>query len=67
MNVESDKESLCELTVFDITGKMIYAEKFSISSGNNVKLFSENIDKAVYIVNIKNEFGDNKNIKLIIE
>lgn len=30
-------------------------------------MFSENIDKAVYIVNIKNEFGDNKNIKLIIE
>lgn len=67
LNIESDKESFCELTMFDITGKIIYIEKFSISSGNNVKLFSKNIDKAVYIVNIKNEFGDNKNIKLIIE
>lgn len=67
LNIESDKESFCELTMFDITGKIIYIENFSISSGNNVKLFSKNIDKAVYIVNIKNEFGDNKNIKLIIE
>lgn len=67
LNLKSDKECLYELTVFDIAGKVAFKERFRVTIGNNVKLFSEDLEKGIYIASVKNNYGESINIKLIIE
>ncbi len=53
LNISTNSNDLSELTVKDITGKIVLNQKFN----NKITISTENYSKGVYLINVKNNLG----------
>ena len=53
LNISTNSNDLSELTIKDITGKIVLSQKFN----TNITISTENYSKGVYLIDVKNNLG----------
>ena len=53
LNISTNSNDLSELTVKDITGKIVLSQKFN----TKITINTENYSKGIYLIDVKNDLG----------
>jgi hypothetical protein len=53
LNISTNSNNLSELTVKDITGKIVLSQKFN----TKITINTENYSKGIYLIDVKNDLG----------
>ena len=53
LNISTNSNDLSELTVKDITGKIVLKQNFN----NKITINTENYSKGIYLIDVKNNLG----------